>query len=295
MGDVHRSHGESGAVDYATDIAVELDVVDVERSGLDLEGVFLVGIAQFNDVPMPEHGVVVYVDLGVHCQHAAVGSDAEWIDLDERAVVLFKQLVQGGHQSRDWPVQGVGNTESVRELASLERLQAEHRVYGDGENLLRCGLGHLLDLHAARRTGDRHYTLGSAIDSHPDVHFGLDVDRLLHEYAADGDSFWSGLKRDECRSEHRLGRFGCCLRRVDNLDAASLAASAGVDLGLHDDGPADVSCDLGGFVRGGRDLPLGYGDAVSCEDFFRLVFVDLHKLAPCGGCPQDIVAQGVYG
>jgi hypothetical protein len=39
LDDVHRRHGEAGAVDHAADLAVERDVVEVELRGLELLGV----------------------------------------------------------------------------------------------------------------------------------------------------------------------------------------------------------------------------------------------------------------
>ena len=43
----------------------------------------------------------------------------------------------------------------------------------------------------------------------------------------------SGLMRDERHAEHALGFLGHVLDRFDDLDAAALAAPAGMDLRLH--------------------------------------------------------------
>jgi len=58
--------------------------------------------------------------------------------------------------------------------------------------------------------------------------------------------------------------------------AAGLAASADVDLGLDDDGHAELAGGGFGFVRGGGDDAGLHGDAVPAEDVLRLVLVDFH-------------------
>ena len=49
LDDVHRRHREPRAVHEAADVAVELDVVEIELRGLDLGRVFLVEVAQRDD------------------------------------------------------------------------------------------------------------------------------------------------------------------------------------------------------------------------------------------------------
>ena len=70
LDDVHGGHGEAGAVDHAADVAVELDVVQVVLGGLDFGRVFLVEVAQRQDVLVAEQRVVVEVHLGVEARRA---------------------------------------------------------------------------------------------------------------------------------------------------------------------------------------------------------------------------------
>ena len=62
---VHGRHRQAGAVDQAADVAVELDVGEVELAGLDLGRVFLVQVALGDDLGMAEQRVGVEVELGV--------------------------------------------------------------------------------------------------------------------------------------------------------------------------------------------------------------------------------------
>jgi hypothetical protein len=62
--------------------AVELDVAEVPRLGLELGGVLLVGIAQLLEVAVAVHRVVVEGDLGVEGDDLAGAGDDERVDLE---------------------------------------------------------------------------------------------------------------------------------------------------------------------------------------------------------------------
>lgn len=57
--DVHGGHGESGSVDHAADISVEVDVVEVGLGSSDLQGVLLLGVLKSEKVWLTEFGVGV--------------------------------------------------------------------------------------------------------------------------------------------------------------------------------------------------------------------------------------------
>src|SRR5215213_3650825 len=81
LDDVHRRHREPRAVDHAGDVAVELDVVEVELRRLDLQRLLLVQVAQGVEVRVAEHRVVVEGDLGVEREEAAVLRQEEGVNL----------------------------------------------------------------------------------------------------------------------------------------------------------------------------------------------------------------------
>ena len=65
----------------------------------------------------------------------------------------------------------------------------------------------------------------------------------------------------ERHAEHLLGEFLGFIRRFRELDAATLAAPAGVDLCLDDgDAAAKTPGDLAGFLCGERDFAARNGD-----------------------------------
>ena len=66
--------------------------------------------------------------------------------------------------------------------------------------------------------------------------------------------------------------------RLGELDAAALAAAAGVDLRLDDDdAAAEPRGDLAGLGGVERDLAARHGHAVAREDRFGLILVDFHE------------------
>ena len=87
LDDVHRRHGEAGAVHHAADLAVELDVGEVVFRRLDLHRVFFVEIAQRLDVLVAVERVVVEIDLGVEADDLAVLGHDQRIDLQQAHVL----------------------------------------------------------------------------------------------------------------------------------------------------------------------------------------------------------------
>ena len=101
LDDVHRRHGEAGAVDHAADRAVERDVVEIVLRRLDLLGVLLGDVAQRDHVGMPEQRVVVEADLGVEADQLLVLGDDQRIDFEQAHVLLGERLVElGQHRAR---------------------------------------------------------------------------------------------------------------------------------------------------------------------------------------------------
>src|SRR5690606_5743532 len=83
--------------------------------------------------------------------------------------------------------------------------------------------------------------------------------------------------------EHALGVLAHLVQGPGQLDAAGLAAAAGVDLRL--DHPEVAVDGLGGLDRllwRAGDAPGGNGNAVVGEQLLGLVFVEVHRSSSCG-------------
>ena len=145
--------------------------------------------------------------------------------------------------------------------------------------------GDLLDLHAALGRGHEGDAPAVAVDDRAEVELARDVEPLLDVEAPHLLPLGARLVRDELHAEDLLGelaRLGGAA--LGDLDAAALAAAAGVDLRLDDDDRALGL--LGEALRGGLRLvdreggvPLGDGDAVAGEELLGLILVDFHVVA----------------
>src|SRR5437868_2133131 len=92
-----------------------------------------------------------------------------------------------------------------------------------------------------------------------------------------------GLMRDKRHAEHALCLALYLVDRTDELDAASLAPSAGMDLRLHDqDRAARVFGKLARRRSGFLDRESGFaawnGRAERAQNFLGLVLVDVHEV-----------------
>ena len=96
-------------------------------------------------------------------------------------------------------------------------------------------LGDFFDFHAARGAGHENDVAGGAIDEQAEIKFALDVEAFFDEQALDDAAGGAGLRRDQLHAENVAGEIGGFVGGARQLDAATFAAAAGVDLRFHDD------------------------------------------------------------
>src|SRR5690606_18802924 len=142
-------------------------------------------------------------------------------------------------------------------------------VDGDAGDGLGAGGGDLLDVHAPFGGRDGEEAAGSAVEDVGDVELAVDVDGLGQHDRPDG------VALDVHAEDLACGEFGGG-RVGGELDATRLAASAGPDLGLDDHTAAEAAGDLAGLFGRAGDLGPRHHDAVVCEEFPCLVFVQVH-------------------
>ena len=227
---------------------------------------------------MAEQRVVVEIHLGVEGDHGALLGDDQRVDLGERGVELGEGLVEREHEAHRILDLVALEAEAEGEAARMERLHAGGRIDRHHEDLLGGLGGDLLDLHAA--LGRRHHgdAPGGAVDQHAEIELAADVEAFLDVDALDFLALGAGLVGDQVHADHLLGGIGHVLDGLDHLDAAALAAAAGMDLGLHDpDAAAQLLGDFFGFLRGVGDAAFGHGDAKFGEQAFGLIFVNVHR------------------
>src|SRR5690606_28276168 len=83
---VHGGHGQAGAIDQAADIAVQLDVGQVELAGFDLGGVFFGQVAVLDDFRMAVQSIGVEVELGIQRDDIALAVAIQGVDFNQRGI-----------------------------------------------------------------------------------------------------------------------------------------------------------------------------------------------------------------
>src|SRR5690606_19031033 len=279
LDDVHRRHGEAGAVHHAADVTVELDVVEAEASRLQLYRVLLALVAERLDVLVPEQGVLVEIHLGIERQELAVAGDHERIDLDQAGVEAGEGLVDAAQELDRGADLLALEAQPECEATRVERLQARHRIDRDGEDLFGRLCRDLFDLDAALGRGHQRDAAGRPVHQHAEVQLACDVAPLLDIDAADLLPLGTGLVRDEVHADHRLGSLAHLFDRFDHLDAAALAASACVDLRLDDpDRPVELFRLLHGLFGSVGDAAARHRHPELGEQGLALILVNVHGM-----------------
>ena len=120
--------------------------------------------------------------------------------------------------------------------------------------------------------------LRGAVEDEAEVQLAVDGEAFLDQQARHLLAVGTGLIGDERLAEQlardRLGLFG----RLGELDAAGLAAAAGMNLRLDDrNGSAEPLGDVVNFFGRERHFPAGNRHAVFGKDSFSLILVNLHE------------------
>ena len=176
--DVHGGHCEARAVHHAGNGAVELHVIQPEFRCF--QRIFFRQITQFEQIFMPEHCIVIQVDLGVEREHLAVFGQDKRVDFGERGIDAFTRFDQRNHGSRRRVDAGRRDADRKSQLACLPPGQAITGLDRFFQNCFRVVLGHFFNIHAARCRGHEDQLAGHAIEHHAQVQFAIDGERFLH-------------------------------------------------------------------------------------------------------------------
>jgi len=266
------------AVDQATDVAVELDVGQVEFAGFDFSGVFFVEVAVGDDLGVAEQRVAVEVELCVQRLDVAVAFEDQRVDLGEGRVRVHVHLVQLLEHVDGLGLRGCRHADAVGELEALRVGQARGRFDEHLDDLLGRGMGHFLDVHAALAAGHDGDLLRGAIGHGRDVIFFLDVGAFFDQQATHFLAFRAGLVGLELHAEDFSRQLLDFIDRAGELDAAALATATGVDLGLHHPHrTAELLRGIKGFLHAECGITAGHRYTGLAQDFLALVFMDFHR------------------
>ena len=243
LDDVHRRHGEPGAVDHAADEPVERDIVEIVFGGLDLLGVLFALVAQGGDVGMPVEGVVVERHFGVEDAQLAVRHDDQRIDFQHRHVFGEEGRVELGDQALHLLGEVAGEPERAGGGAAVMGHDPGRRIDGEAINLFRRAMRDVLDIDPALGREDERDPALLPVDQRRQIELPVDRGAVLDVQAVDLLAVRAGLRRHQRRAQHlscerldlldRAGEPHAAFVAGRGLLEAALAAAAGVDLALH--------------------------------------------------------------
>lgn len=278
LDDVHRRHGQTGTVDQAADVTVQLDEVQAGLRSADLVSVLLRGVAPRENLLLSVVGIVVETKLGVHAHHLVVGGLRQRVDLDLGGVLLEEDLVQ--------LLDGV--------LGLLNALLAEAELGGDvqgdvvgdtsvdvdvgGVDRVGVLLGNTLDVHTTLRRGHNDGALGGTVHQDSQVELAAGELALANVDGVAETASSASLLGDELVTNHLFGEHLGLGRRVDDTDTAlqtviesSLSSATSQDLGLDDHVlPTDLLRNGLGLGCGLGDRALGQADAILVGERYLL-------------------------
>ena len=245
---VHRRHRKTGAVYQTADVAVELYVRQIELGCFDLGRIFFVEVAQCDDVRVPKQCIRIEVHLRIEHDQLAVAGQHQRIDFRQRRIGFperFVECLENCARSRNaggWYADLERDVIGVA-LAQPERLLDVHLV-----NLLRRMCGHFLDVDPTLRACNQRDLLRRAIDDHADIELLLDIGAVFDQQPANFLSARTRLVCDQLHAENFRGARADFFDRARNLDTASLAATARMNLRLDDPHrSAQVACRIDRF------------------------------------------------
>src|SRR5690606_30116132 len=172
---VHGRHGQTSAVDQAADVAVELDVGQIEFAGFDFGGVFFVQVAVGDELRVAEQGVRVEVELGVQGDDVALAVAVQRVDFDQRGVGVHVALVELLEHVSGLVGRTAGQADGFGDLFGLFGRQAGQRVDVFGDDFLGRRMRDFLDVHAAFAGSDDGDFLRGAVGDQRHVVFLLNV------------------------------------------------------------------------------------------------------------------------
>ena len=276
--DIHRRHGQPGAVDHAADGAVQRDVVELVFRRLDLLLILLAEVAQGHDVGMAEERVVVEADLGIEADELVALGDDERIDLEQAHILGDERGVELRHHCRGLLGEIVPQPQRLRQQAPVMGHDPRGGIDRESHDLLGMGARDLLDVHAAGGRSHEGDARRFAVDQRREIELAVDRGAFFDIEAVDLLPVRAGLMGHQDGADQALGLLAYVLGRLHDLDAAGLAAPTGMDLRLDDDDRrAEILCRLDRLLDRESGMTARHRHAELPQHRLGLIFVDVHR------------------
>jgi len=281
--DVHGGHSEAGTVDEASNVATDLDVVQVELFGVVLSCINLGEVLFSSEVLLAVGGVGIDGDLAISEDNLVVLGQDEWVDLNHIAVAGNEGLVDSGEDLYD--LVGLAlNTEVLGSLDEVISVEALGWVDLELEDLLWVGLSNVLDGHASSWTVDEGWAVGCSVKCERQVHFFDDLEFLNQVNGVTWEAVLATLLGDEVLAEHLSSNGLSLFWGVDEVHTSleaclfevSKSTAASHDLRLDNTTAGERFGSFASLFCGKGHLSKRDGAVVLVQECTCLVFVQLN-------------------
>ena len=199
------------------------------------------------------------------------------VDFRQRSIGVPERAVQALQDLARLRQAGFRNADLARQVIRLAIREPLRRIDEHLVNPLGRVRRDFLDVHAAFGRGHHGDLLRAAVHHDADIKLLLDVGTFLDEQAPHLLPLGTGLVGLQLHAQDLARPVADLLDRPGELDAATLAAPAGMDLGLHHPHlAAELFCRFDRFIDREARNAAGRRHTEFPEDILRLVFMDFH-------------------
>ncbi len=276
--DVHGSHSEACAIDHASHVAAQIDIVQSFGSCLSFLVIFFGDVAKRYDFRMAGQGAVIEIELRIKRHHVAFLGDHQRIHFSQGTIFIYKNIVQVLHESRCFSDSWFFEMERIRHAQRLEISKADDRVDVFLNDFFRCLCCYVFNRHAATFRAHHDHALRLAIHQEGQVIFFFDMAARFDEEAIYLLALGASLASDQSLAQEFLGIFLHVVQRLGDLDAPRFPAAAGMDLRLHHhDGRIQTHSVQHRILYSESRVAFRHVDAIFAHNLLALVFMDIHN------------------
>ena len=293
LDDIHRTHGQSCAIDHAANGAIEGHIVELPLGSVGLPLVFLRRIVHRLQLRLTIQRVRVDNHFGVKAMEIPLVGDHQRVHLNQRQIFIGKQFCQAHENSDELFHLNATEAKPEREVPPLKRLGTNQRINFRLEDFFGSFLGDLFNFDAA--LGRRHE------DDTPAgaIHHGTQVQLISNIGAGFNQDAGHGLTRrirlicHQSLAQPMRRKLSHGFGAVHELHSARLAAPARMDLRLdHPSLAANIVGRLDRRLSRVDGVASRYRQAVVSEQGFALVLMQIHN-TPRGNARSTPRSTGI--
>src|SRR5690606_30597943 len=287
--DVHGTHGQTGTVYHAADVAIQCHVVQFPLGSMSFARIFLRRVTHGLQVFVTVQSVAVDHNFGIQTVQVAFVGDHQRVDFQQGQVFVLEQLGQAQENVGELLDLIPFQTQLECQLTALVSHSANQRINSGFQNFFRRFFRYFFNFHAALSRGHKNNTTRGTVYHRTQIQFLGDVGAAFYQNATDRLTFLISLISHQVFTQPLIGEFFDFFFRRYQFHTTGLTTATGMYLCFNNPAATanGVGCS-GSFFRGLRSHAFGNRQAVLSKKLFTLIFVKVHRF-----CPVSLLALGV--